>query len=145
MTRLANSRRLLSLAVIAVAALALPAMAQAEGHGHGRYEHGRRGRGAFVVPARPFGLAGPRMVAPHVLAPRAVLVPRAIAVRERGAWAPYWTGSAYYAPHRHRHELYGFPVVTPAGVVVRPYSYCGGHLFLSADVPLPHISIRIGF
>jgi hypothetical protein len=38
-------------------------------------------------------------------------------------------GNAYYAPHRHHHATYNFPVSVDGGVVYRSYSYCNNRLY----------------
>ena len=44
-------------------------------------------------------------------------------------YRPYYQGRAYYAPHRHHHTVYDFPVRIRSGYVVRPHYYCGGDLY----------------
>jgi len=106
-----------------------------------------RSRAAFVAPA------------PVVRAP-VVVVPRTIVVRDAWRYRAYRPRSAYYAPHRHVHVVYTFPVNTPYGIVYRPYAYCGDHLFVppvaygvahpegvsgSVQFVGPNFSVGIGF
>jgi hypothetical protein len=41
----------------------------------------------------------------------------------------FFGGNVYYAPHRHLHASYAFPVWLDGAVVYQPYAYCGGRLF----------------
>jgi hypothetical protein len=41
----------------------------------------------------------------------------------------FFGGRTYYAPHRHHHDSYAFPVWVGETVVYQPYSYCEGQLF----------------
>ena len=41
----------------------------------------------------------------------------------------FFGGRSYYAPHRHRHVVYSFPVWIGGVVEYRPYTYCDGRLF----------------
>jgi hypothetical protein len=38
-------------------------------------------------------------------------------------------GRSYYAPHRHYHASYRFPVWVDGAVAYQPYTYCEGRLF----------------
>jgi hypothetical protein len=42
----------------------------------------------------------------------------------------YYSGRVYFAPHRHVHLVYAFPVYTPYGVEYDPYYYCGDDLYV---------------
>ena len=72
-------------------------------------------------------------------------VPRVIAVGHRGSYRPYFTGRSYYAPHRHYHAAYRFPVYLNGAVVHRSYPYCGDHLFVSGVATLPQLAIGFSF
>jgi hypothetical protein len=48
----------------------------------------------------------------------------------RHVYDPYFSGSVYFAPHRHAHLVYAFPVYTPYGVEYEPSYYCGDHLYV---------------
>jgi len=41
----------------------------------------------------------------------------------------FFGGSNYYAPHRHNHLTYNFPVWIDGDVAYRPYSYCNDRLY----------------
>ena len=94
-------------------------------HGHGEYR--RSYRPVFVVPS-------------YIPAPRVV------------EYQPYVVQRAWYRPHNHRHVVYRFPVYTDFGVVYRPYTYCGDHIF-SPDHDVhgriafggPNFGVAIGF
>jgi len=94
-------------------------------HGHGEYR--RSYRPVFVVPS-------------YIPAPRVV------------EYQPYVVQRAWYRPHNHRHVVYRFPVYTDFGVVYRPYTYCGDHIF-SPDNDVhgriafggPNFGVAIGF
>lgn len=72
-------------------------------------------------------------------------VPRFIAVERHGDYHPYLSGRVYYAPHHHHHVRYRFPVFVNGVVVHRPYDYCGGRLFVTGAVTLPHLAIGAHF
>lgn len=46
------------------------------------------------------------------------------------AYDSYFSGRVYFAPHRHVHLVYAFPVYTPYGVEYDPYYYCGDELYV---------------
>jgi hypothetical protein len=136
MRRSPSSSRFLALAAVAAMALTVPAAAQA-----GAHEYWTRGRVVVRTPLRHHGA----VPVGRVVAPRVVVGPRVVTVRERGRWAPVREGRVVYEPYRYRHYPRAFPLVAPLGVVVRPYPACDGHMFISAPLPLPRISVRIGF
>ena len=74
-----------------------------------------------------------------------VVVPQTIVYRSAGPYARFYSGRAYYAPHHHYHATYTLPVVVHGDVVYRPYNYCGGHLFVRASAPRPHIAFNLVF
>lgn len=123
--------------LVAAAALAFSGDALA----HGKHKHGKHhGRHAPVV------------VVPAPVAPPVVL-------RDVRAYAPYRAATVWYAPHRHRHVVYRFPVATRYGVVYEPYAYCDGHRYGVVTGPVvydrrphgyvsfgdEHVRIGIGF
>lgn len=61
-------------------------------------------------------------------------VPIALHREHRRHLDAFFGGRSYYAPHRHVHESYVFPVWVEGAVVYRPYSYCEGHLFAAPRV-----------
>lgn len=95
--------------LVSLALLLGPAPAEA-GHGHHKKSHphhwkqGRGHRPVFVVPSY--------IPARHVV-----------------EYQPYFVARSWYRPHRHRHVVYRFPVYTDFGMVYRPYTYCGDHVF----------------
>lgn len=72
-------------------------------------------------------------------------VPRVIASVHRGHYSPYFDGRVYYAPHRHHHARYLFPVFLNGAVVYQPYFYCGSNLLVSGAVTLPHLAIGVHY
>ncbi len=90
-------------------------------HGHGQRHHGR------------------------VIVRQNVVVPQTIVYRSPGPYARFYSGRAYYAPHHHYHRTYTLPVVVNGYVVDRPYDYCGGHLFVRASAPRPHLAFDFVF
>jgi hypothetical protein len=42
----------------------------------------------------------------------------------------YFSGRVWFAPHRHAHIVYAFPVYTPYGVEYEPHYYCGHELYV---------------
>ena len=42
---------------------------------------------------------------------------------------PFLAGNVYFAPHRHYHETYNFPVWIDGAVYYRPYVYCNHRLY----------------
>jgi hypothetical protein len=106
--------------IAGLTAFATPAWA---GHGHG----GHRGH---AVSRAPRG---------HIKVPRVMGSPY------RRAYAGYYAGNVYYAPHHHRHLAYRFPVYVGGVVVTRPYEYCGGNLFIQGAVMLPRLAIGLNF
>ena len=60
----------------------------------------------------------------------------------------YFHGSVYFAPHRHRHSVYQFPVRVDGYWTYRPSYYCEGELFHghgSIGYDGRRFSIRLGF
>ena len=88
------------------------------------------------------------VVVPH-RAPvwRPVVVPRVLVPRAVVEVAPYRSGRVWYGPHRHRHELYRFPVVVGGVRTWRTEAYCGGRLVPDAHVTIagPRFSLHVAF
>lgn len=72
-------------------------------------------------------------------------VPRIIASAQRGYYSPYFDGRVYYAPHRHHHARYLFPVFLNGAVVYQPYFYCDSHLLVSGVVTLPQLAVGVHY
>ena len=72
-------------------------------------------------------------------------VPRRIYVENRSYYQPYHTGTIFYGPHRHYHQVYSFPVWVNNAVAYRPYYYCGDQVFIGASAPLPRLAFGFGF
>ena len=79
--------------------------------GHDRYDHYDHGyRGSYYTDRRP----------PHFV------VPPHLYHRDYRTYDRYYRGSTYYAPHRHSHRVYLFPVIVDGYYTeYRPYAYCG--------------------
>jgi hypothetical protein len=56
-------------------------------------------------------------------------VPHRIHARHRAHLDVFLGGRNYYAPHRHHHATYRFPVRVAGAVAYRPYVYCDDVLF----------------
>lgn len=65
----------------------------------------------------------------HDVVRDAVRVPRQIHRSHMRALRSHFSGRVYFAPHRHHHAIYRFPVRVHGHVVHRHYAYCNGHLF----------------
>jgi hypothetical protein len=130
--------------VLALALSATPALAD-RGRGHGRHkekgkvhrverhrDHDRdrhrsayryrdddRHRHAYRRDHRPIyrSVVRERFVVPHRIARPHV-------------YDRYFSGRVYFAPHRHAHVVYAFPVYTPYGVEYEPHYYCGPELYV---------------
>lgn len=79
---------------------------------------------------------------------RRLVAPRHLYYRDYPAYDRYYRGSVYYAPHRHSHRIYLFPVIVGGYVEYRPYSYCGDAYFDSAygyDGPRGHFGLHFDF
>ena len=59
-------------------------------------------------------------------------VPDRIHAHHRAHLDVFLGGRSYYAPHRHHHVTYSFPVWVDGAVVYRPYVYCDDVLFSPA-------------
>jgi hypothetical protein len=134
-TSLARRLGLVAGTLLVATLLAGPVLA---GHGYGRgrghgYGHGRghshghhgqvvhRGHSGFVVPHH---------------------------VYHGDAWRyrQYYHSSVYYAPHRHAHAQYYFPVYSSTGYAYEPYSYCGSERFDGyVGYDGPRVSLHLAF
>lgn len=125
-------RPLVVACTLMLALLVWPADAFAgRGHGYGHSKHHGKHHGKghhVIVGGHHHGHSGY-----HVSRHRGhhhFEVPRAIHSHYVRTYRPYYYGRTYYAPHRHHHVVYRFPVY---GVyeqpVYYPYAYCGDELF----------------
>lgn len=76
------------------------------------------------------------------------IVPRHIHRHHVGLYRPYYSGRAYFGPHRHYHVVYYFPVATPYGYYeYRPHFYCDGKLFIGGEFEShgSHIGFSLSF
>jgi hypothetical protein len=120
-------RRALVAAALPAALVACAPPAAAHGRaGHRGHGHGRGWAGHAV---RHHGHIRPPAVIHHHHAP---------------AFRSHFAGSFHFAPHRHAHAIYAFPVATSYGVVYRPHVYCGGHLVAGAHLPPSRGWISVG-
>jgi hypothetical protein len=74
-------------------------------------------------------------------------VPHRIRDHHRSDYRSYYEGSAYFAPHRHRHSIYQFPVRVDHGWSYREHAYCGDELYLDhvgIEFHGRRFSVRIG-
>ena len=145
-----------SLALFGVAALfaviaALPAQAD---HRH-RSRHGHHDRGHHAGHGRHgshpvFGHDHPR----HRVDIRhrgirdsrrytSFVIPQRIYARDHHVFSRHHQGRIFYAPHRHHHAVYDFPVYTRYGYVYRPHYYCDGALFLGGQVSFGNRNFRV--
>ena len=132
-----------ALGVIGFAAFAMvaaPAPAEAgDRHHHHKYKvysHGYRHVYGHTRPAVHY-------VAPPV---RYVTAPVRLDHVSADIYRPYYWKRTWYAPHRHAHAIYRFPVATADGPVYTPYGYCGNRIFVAPRpvvAPVPHHSARI--
>ncbi|HKQ59967.1 MAG TPA: hypothetical protein VJS92_01705 [Candidatus Polarisedimenticolaceae bacterium] len=60
---------------------------------------------------------------------RDFVVPRHLGHR-RHEYRRYYQGSVYFAPHRHYHTLYTFPIYGPSGYDYQRYDYCNDELYV---------------
>jgi len=142
---------ILAFGLSAGAALADPGHGRGHGNGHGRGHGNGNGNGhrvehSYYDDHRHYSSYRPvyheRFVIPHHLVRTA-------------AYAPYYSGSVYYAPHHHVHAVYAFPVYSPYGAVsYDPYYYCGPELYVASPGyrydpyyydRRPHVSVGIQF
>lgn len=119
-----------------------------KGHGpHGH--HGHRGHhGHHGHHADHYRYVAPTTYPAYVVG-ATFQVPVRMAYHER--YRPYYQGTVFYAAHDHAHVVYGFPVQTSAGYVVRPHAYCNGTLFVERPAPYAggqptgHLTVSIRF
>jgi len=57
-------------------------------------------------------------------------IPRRIHDHRRHEFRSFFEGSVYFAPHRHRHSIYRFPVRVDHGWSYREHAYCNDELYL---------------
>ncbi len=78
---------------------------------------------------------------------RSFTIPGRIGHKQRREYRRFYRGSFYFAPHRHRHSVYGFPVYSGFGVSYRPYTYCGERPFVGGFVGFhgPRFGFQIRF
>lgn len=100
--------------------------AHARGYGYGHAPGHAKGRLAFVNAPRGFHFA----------------VPQQIRVSHARELYPYHRSNVYYAPHRHVHAVYDFPVRVSGGWVYQPYAYCGHDLFVEPVAPHRYVSVN---
>jgi hypothetical protein len=61
-------------------------------------------------------------------------------------YEPYYRGHAHYAPHRHDHAVYYFPVPVAHGYAYEPHYYCRGALFRhQVEYAGPRLRLSLGF
>jgi len=56
-------------------------------------------------------------------------VPREIRHQRRSTYRGYYSNDSWYAPHRHDHAIYSFPVWDGRDYRYSPFSYCEGELY----------------
>lgn len=108
---------------------------RSHGHKHRGQHCSHTHRGHHRAPSHAHDY--PRYGGRHDLAPPVVFVPTHIAHRDALRYQRYHHGTVWYAPHRHAHGVYYFPVRAEYGVVARPHYYCAGELF-----PDSHVAYR---
>jgi hypothetical protein len=90
----------------------------------------------------------PRVERRHHPRHRGFDVPRHIHHERYREYRPYFDRHVWFAPHRHRHATYYFPVVVDGYRSYRRYDYCDGALFQprgSVGYDGGHWGIRIDF
>ncbi|MCZ6832186.1 MAG: hypothetical protein O7F11_00420 [Acidobacteria bacterium] len=104
--------------------------------GHGHHAYRRAVASPYAVQRRGYVRAG------HFTVPRQIVV-RA----ERDRYRSYYNRRVYYAPHRHYHQVYDFPVYYQERRVPRPYAYCNGNLYggLHLSYSRPGFSVAVGW
>jgi hypothetical protein len=150
-------KRLVGLGAMAIAVAALlctPAMAGGRHHRHGKGRHHKEHR-VRVQHHRPHRAHPGRVRAQHgrhgayygrARVRGAFVIPGHIGHGHAHVYRPYYHGRTFFAPHRHYHAVYYFPVYTPSGYVLRPHSYCGGSLHRThVAYRGPRISIGVSF
>jgi hypothetical protein len=127
-----------------LSALVLTPSAEA-GHKHKRKWH-KKAKVHHVHHATYCAAPGCVVIHPRP-ARRFVAVPARIHRRQVAAYRPYYGGEVFFAPHRHYHAVYYFPVQTRRGIVYRPEFYCGGGRYTGNHVAYhgEHVSFRVSF
>ncbi len=75
-------------------------------------------------------------------------IPRRIQRHHGDRYRSYFDGYAYFAPHRHRHSVYRFPVFDHGSWSYRSHQYCEGDRFYghgSIGFHGSRFSIRLGY
>jgi len=131
-------------AALLLAALLGPAALAHPKHGH--RHHGQRHHDQRHHAHRTHAHYAPQYERVR-LAPVPFVVPRHIDRFEQRRLERYFRGSVWYAPHRHRHTVYAFPVRYRGEWIERPHYYCAGTFHEVARVTYsgPRVSIRVGF
>ncbi len=130
--------RLASLAVLGLALLGVMAAPRpATAHGDDD-DDGRRRRGAVVISPSHHG---------HGHGHSGFVVPKAIHPHHAKLYKPYFHSNVYYAPHRHHHAIYYFPVYSYGVPVYQPYAYCGSEVYASGYLAFgsPRFGLYFGF
>ena len=134
-------RRMLRIATAALAALVLSAgvfAPTADAHGkpkkHHKQRHEQHHRHVYDHTADRHGHA-------HFV------VPQRIRGGHVARFESYHSGRIWYAPHRHYHAVYQFPVVAGYGVAYVPHAYCGETLYATGHLAVagPRFGLYIGF
>jgi hypothetical protein len=84
----------------------------------------------------------------HGYGHRRFVAPRHLYYRDYPAYDRYYRGPVYYAPHRHQHRVYLFPVIVGGYTEYRPYAYCGDAWYpdhYRYDGGRGHLSLHFGF
>jgi hypothetical protein len=152
-------RRLARFAALGVGFLALSLWASPDtafadqghrrGHRRGhRIEHRHGPAPKYEKHKRYYGKRGHHFHGKRYYRHGRFIVPRHIHRHHVRTYRPYYTGRAYFRPHRHNHVVYYFPVATPYGYYeYRPHFYCDGKLFISGEFGShgSHIGFSLSF
>ena len=139
------------------ASLLMPATLAGHGHGrksHHHKKHHKQHHKRYDSHARhhvrhdfPVYYRDARVRPHRVFAPRAHLrfdIPARIHRGDFDRYRPYFQGSLYFAPHRHSHVLYSFPVYGEFGMRYEDRYYCEGALYREPR-HRPRVSFGISF
>jgi hypothetical protein len=93
---------------------------------------------------------GHRIVVSHPVPRTTFVIPHRIPVHRAHVFDPFFHGRVFFAPHRHFHVVYHFPVVTGFGIVYEPFTYCDGVLFAPPfggflSYSSPRVGVFVGF
>lgn len=86
---------------------------------HRPYYNGPRHDGRYDYREHSYGYRGHRYFA----------IPRVLVDADLHLYNSYHHSRVYYAPHKHYHVIYRFPVYVDYGVEYRPYAYCEDKFF----------------